>query len=178
MTNTFNIDKSRKAYAVSAKNEQGALKAYVLDLNDYLAKIPDNVLREYNGYSKIEPPAGSHMAKIKNERDALNEALLARGIDKKSLRMYWLRVFNRVLECRGIEKKGKASTKTKTKTKTKAETKAETEASGYTREKVIGTITQIAAWIRENDAPDFNASETMKGLELALKGLNKVIINK
>ena len=179
MKNTENnIEKTRKEYAISAGKEQGALKKYVLDLNDYLAKVPDNVLREYTGNSKVEVPAGSHMAKIKDERKALDEALLARGIAKKSLRMYWLRVFNRVLECRGIVKEStpKPNGKGKATKATKASKK--TETGGYTRENVVNTITQIAAWIRDNEEPNFNASETMKGLNMALSGLNKVIINK
>jgi hypothetical protein len=65
-----------------------------------------------------------------------------------------------------------------TKTGTETAGTAETAETGYTREKVIATINQITAWVRGNGAPDFSVNDTLKGFDLALAGLNKVIINK
>ncbi len=113
-------------------------------------------------------------AALKAEADALKADLISNGIDKKSVRVYWSRAFNPVLAARGIKKKGKAKTAKAGKAdKVEAEAGKET---GYTREKVIAAVTQLAAWVRDNDAPDFSVNDTLKGFELALAGLNKVII--
>ena len=108
MTNAINIEKTRKAYATAAGKEKGALGAYSNDLGSILADIPDQILAAYSGDIK-DIPAGSHLAKIRAESDALKEALIAAGINKKSVRVYWQRAFNPVLAARGIKKKGKAS---------------------------------------------------------------------
>ena len=171
MKNTENnIEKTRKAYA----RTHNALKAYTEDLKVLFAKIPNDILAEYSGDMKDIAP-GSHFANIKAECEALKADLIANGVKKGSVRQYWLRAFNPVLADRGIKKNGKPKATKATKA-TKASKK--TETGGYTRENVISAITQITAWIRDNEEPDFNASETMKGLNMALTGLNKVIINK
>ena len=167
--NVDNIVKTRKAYA----RTHNALKAYTEDLKVLFSKIPDDILAEYSG--DMKDIAGTHFAVIRAECEALKADLIANGVKKESVRQYWLRAFNPVLADRGIKKKGKPKATKATKA-TKASEK--TETGGYTRENVVNTITQIAAWIRDNEEPNFNASETMKGLNMALSGLNKVIINK
>lgn len=177
MTKQATIETTRKAYAKTAL----AVKAYIVCLTELFAGIPDKVLASYSGDLK-DIPSGSHHAAIKAECDALKEALIANGVDKKSTRMYWSRAFGPVLAARGINKKGKAKSakvgKADKADKADKAGKADKAEAGYTREKVIAAVTQLSAWVRDNENPDFSVNDTLKGFELALVGLNKVIINK
>lgn len=167
---TLTIELARSNLAKADRNNRKAAQDYQVLVGIKFKDIPDDQLASFSGNLK-DIPAGSHHATMQEERE-----LLVGKFDKAgSGRQAFNRALAAILKERGVEKAAKNANRGKSKAEAGEADRVDT---GYTREKVIATITQLAAWVRDNEAPDFNVNETMKGLQLALSGLNKVNIAK
>ena len=176
MTKTLNtvidMTASRNAYAKGA----GAKLKYINTLSLYLSDVPDQVLMDFTA-DKKDVIAGSHHAKIATERSALIDKVLAQGIKKEGVRVYWQTAFNGVLAGRGLKRakmKGKSTTPTTPKETAEMETEMETEmGTGYTTEKAASAINQLIAWANGQEAATFNVTQFVEEMNKAVKILIK-----
>jgi hypothetical protein len=161
---------TRNAYAKGA----GAKLAYITTLSLYLADVPDQILMEFTA-DKKDVIAGSHHAKIATERSALIDKVLAQGIKKEGVRVYWQAAFNGVLAGRGLKRaKMKSKSVTPTTPKEAVETETETETgTGYTPEKAAAAINQLIVWANEQEAATFNVTQFVAEMNKAVKILIK-----
>jgi hypothetical protein len=158
---------SRAAYAKGA----GAKLAYINTLSLYLADVPDQVLMEFTADKKDIVP-GSHHAKIAAERSALIDKVLAQGIKKEGVRVYWQAAFNGVLAGRGL-KRAKMKAGKVTAEKEAGSDSEDVTKTGYTPEKAAAAINQLIAWANGQEEAKFNATQFVEVMNKAVKILIK-----